>query len=141
MDKRKETKELAADGTVEVPRALLYALRTHLDIISSFQEWEEAEDPVGPCVKAASAKGVRVLTEAIAYVTGREKGPIFRMMKCRCYSPVHDQMYGMIAHLRPHLRRKYKDSFMWKCAICERQVHYEPPYTIIKGGISSYRDY
>jgi hypothetical protein len=115
-------KELPPDGMVEVPRALLHCLRRHLDVIASFKEWEEKKNPVGECVKKCSSVALRRLTAAVAYITGREKEPIFKAMRCNCYSPFHDQILGDGVIYRSKIRPFLKRGKNWKCAVCDREL-------------------
>ena len=138
---KEPVKELAHDGFMEIPRSLIFALRTHLAVISSFKEWADKGDPVGRCVKAGSKKALRSLAEAIADCNGQEKGELIRITRCICYSPFHEALYGYAN--RPILRigkESKPESLQWRCAVCERITDYKTGKVISKG-ISYYEEY
>ena len=123
-------KELAADGNVGVPRGLLFALRRHIDLMSSFPEWEEKKDPVGMCVKELSSHVFLEIVEYLAYCWG-DPGPLILFRKCNCYSPFHDQAFGT-GHIYDSMTRIFlrrgkgdeKDPYVWECTGCKRCFNY-----------------
>ena len=115
-------------------------LRRHLDVMSSFKEWEDKNDPVGGCVKNCSMAAFWKMVEAVAYYVEQEDGPVIRLATCTCYSPFHDQSFGSGWHgtkVRPFLRigkGTKGEPYKWECVLCTSQHDYPGGEKVLRGG-------
>jgi len=139
---------LPESGEIVLPRNLIMILRRHLDVMSSFAEWEEKLDPVGKCVKNCSALAFWRLSEVIAYCNGKDTGELICLRKCSCYSPFHDQAFGngkiYSCQERPWIRvgkGTKKSPYYWECILCTTQRTYPDMKTKMKGPVGTWTTY